>query len=186
MGFPGGTVGKESTCKVKDLGSIPGLGRSPGGGHGNPLQYSCLENPYGFCSPPPEEPGELQSVGSQRVGHDWATKHSATCHNKWPVSQKILRNSYRTHCGNAFSIVRNRKAQNVGEQKEYLQRLFFFSLPATPFLIPCFRMIVCLSKCVWQLGKHKRKNKDKNHLRMTSVVLLCLNFVIRLGFCSEL
>ena len=37
--------GKESTCNAGDLGLIPGLGRSPGGGHGNPLQYSCLENP---------------------------------------------------------------------------------------------------------------------------------------------
>ena len=45
LGFPGGSNGKESTCSVRDLGSIPGLGRSPGGGHGNPLQYSCLENP---------------------------------------------------------------------------------------------------------------------------------------------
>ena len=44
-GFPGGSDGKESTCNVGDLGSIPGLGRSPGGGHGKPLQYSCLENP---------------------------------------------------------------------------------------------------------------------------------------------
>ena len=44
MGFPGGLDGKESTCNAGDLGSIPGLGRSPGGGHGNPLQYSCLEN----------------------------------------------------------------------------------------------------------------------------------------------
>ena len=43
-GFPGGSVGKESTCNAGDLGTIPGLGRSPGGGHGNPLQYSCLEN----------------------------------------------------------------------------------------------------------------------------------------------
>ena len=43
----GGTDGKESTCNVGDLGSIPGLGRSPGGGHGNPLQYFCLENPHG-------------------------------------------------------------------------------------------------------------------------------------------
>ena len=40
-------VVKKSTCKVGDLGLIPGLGRSPGGGHGNPLQYSCLENPHG-------------------------------------------------------------------------------------------------------------------------------------------
>ena len=44
-GFPGASDGKESTCNVADLGSIPGLERSPGGGHGNPLQYSCLENP---------------------------------------------------------------------------------------------------------------------------------------------
>ena len=40
-------LGKESTCNVGDLGSIPGLARSPGGGHGNPLQYSCLENLQG-------------------------------------------------------------------------------------------------------------------------------------------
>ena len=44
-GFPGGSEGKASACKVGDLGSIPGLGRSPGEGNGNPLQYSCLENP---------------------------------------------------------------------------------------------------------------------------------------------
>ena len=44
-GFPGGSDGKESTCNVRDLGSIPGLGRTPRGGHGNKLQYSCLENP---------------------------------------------------------------------------------------------------------------------------------------------
>ena len=44
MGFPGGSDGKESACNAGDLGSIPGLGRSPGEGIGNPLQYSCLEN----------------------------------------------------------------------------------------------------------------------------------------------
>ena len=43
-GFPGGSDGKESACNVGDLGSIPELGISPGGGHGNPLQYFCLEN----------------------------------------------------------------------------------------------------------------------------------------------
>ena len=42
-GFHGGLDSKESTCNAGDLGSIPGLGRSPGGGHGNPLQYSCLK-----------------------------------------------------------------------------------------------------------------------------------------------
>ena len=47
MGFPGGSDGKESTCNVGDLGSVPGLGKSPAGGHDNPFQYSCLENPHG-------------------------------------------------------------------------------------------------------------------------------------------
>ena len=54
MGFPGGSDGKESTCNAGDLGSIPGLGRSPGRGHGNLLQYSCLEKSSGA-----EEPGGL-------------------------------------------------------------------------------------------------------------------------------
>ena len=45
QGFPSGSVGKESAYNAGDLGSIPGLGRSPGEGNGNPLQYSCLENP---------------------------------------------------------------------------------------------------------------------------------------------
>ena len=46
-GFPGGSDGKASACNVEDPGSIPGLGRSPGEGHGYPLQYSCLGNPTG-------------------------------------------------------------------------------------------------------------------------------------------
>ena len=47
LSFAVGSDGKESACDRGDLCSIPGLGRSPGGGHGNLLQYSCLENPYG-------------------------------------------------------------------------------------------------------------------------------------------
>ena len=45
MGFLGGSDSKESACNIRDLGSIPGSKRSPGGGNGNPLQYSCLDNP---------------------------------------------------------------------------------------------------------------------------------------------
>ena len=45
MGFPGDSDDKESACNAGDLGSIPRLGRFPRGGDGNPLQYSCLENP---------------------------------------------------------------------------------------------------------------------------------------------
>ena len=54
--FPSGSVGEESACNAADPGSSPGSGRSPGEGHGNPLPYSCLENPHGQrrlvdCSP---------------------------------------------------------------------------------------------------------------------------------------
>ena len=45
MGFPGGSDGKESVCNARHLGSIPGSGRYPEEGQGNPLQYSCLEDP---------------------------------------------------------------------------------------------------------------------------------------------
>jgi len=47
LGFLGSSDGKGSACSAGVLGSIPGLGRSVGGGHGNPLLYSCLENPHG-------------------------------------------------------------------------------------------------------------------------------------------
>ena len=70
MGFPGSSAGKESACNEWDLGSIPGLGRSPGGGHGNPLQYSCLENPHGQRRLVGYSPW-----GSQKVRYDWVTKH---------------------------------------------------------------------------------------------------------------
>ena len=66
LAFPGGSDSKESPCNAGDLGSIPGLGRSPGGGHGNPLQYFCLENPT--------DRGASRAIAmwSQRVGHtEW-------------------------------------------------------------------------------------------------------------------
>ena len=68
MGFPHSSVGKESACNAGDLGSIPGLRRSPGEGNGNPLQYSCLRNPI--------DRGAWRSIahGVTRVGHYLGTK----------------------------------------------------------------------------------------------------------------
>ena len=69
--FPCSSDGKKSACMEGDPGdpcSIAELGRSPGDGNGNPLQYSCLENPHEQRSL-----AGLQSMGLQRVGHDWAT-----------------------------------------------------------------------------------------------------------------
>ena len=75
MGFPGGAEGKESTCHVGDLGVITGLGRFPGGGHGNPLQYFCLEN---------------QSHGQRSMM--WATVHGVT------KSRTLKQLSMHTEC----------------------------------------------------------------------------------------
>ena len=68
--FPGSLVCKESACSAGDPGLISGLGRFPGGGNGNPLQYSCLENPM--------DRGAFRATvhGVARVGHDLVTKSS--------------------------------------------------------------------------------------------------------------
>ena len=70
MGFPGGSVVNNPPSMQEtriDMGSIPGSGRSPGGGNGNPLQHSCLENSMD------RRAWWLQSMGSQRAGHYWVT-----------------------------------------------------------------------------------------------------------------
>ena len=86
-GFPGSSVGKESACKAGDLGSIPGLGRSPGEGNGNPLQYSCLENPMD------REAWQATVHGVPRVVHDSATKPSPQA--LWSRSLKQQQSSER-------------------------------------------------------------------------------------------
>ena len=70
MDFPGSSVGKESTCNIGHPSSISGLGRPPGGGHGNPLHYSCLENPHGQRSLAGYSPW------GRRIRHNWVTEHS--------------------------------------------------------------------------------------------------------------
>ena len=68
MGFPHSSVGKESDCNAGDPGSIPGFRRYPGEGNGNPLQYSCLENPMD------REAWQATVNGVRRVGHNLETK----------------------------------------------------------------------------------------------------------------
>ena len=79
----GSSVGKESACNAGELGSIPGLGRSPGEGNGNPLQYSCLENPM--------DRGTWWATvhGVTRVEHDLATKPPPWKENKYYVAVDI-------------------------------------------------------------------------------------------------
>ena len=80
LGFPGGSDGKESACNAGDLGSITGLERSPGEGHDNPFQYSCLENPHRqrcLAGYSPQSHKELDTIEQLRflsmlpIGHPW-------------------------------------------------------------------------------------------------------------------
>ena len=73
-GLPRGSVVKNLPANAGDAGSIPGLGRSPGVGNGNSLQYSCLENSMD------RETGGVWSKGAQRVGHNWAHTHPCIYH----------------------------------------------------------------------------------------------------------
>ena len=68
VAFPDGSEVKNPAANAGDLGSFPGSGRSPGEGNGNPLQYSYWKIPW------TEEPGGLQSMGSQRSGHNLVAK----------------------------------------------------------------------------------------------------------------
>ena len=85
LGFHGGSDDKESACNMRDLGSIPGLRKSPGGGHGNPFQYSCLENPHGQSS--------LAGYSPWGCKESYMTEKLSTARNK-PMCQSRFRNMY--------------------------------------------------------------------------------------------
>ena len=76
LGFPSGLVGKESACSAGDLGSLPESGRSPGEGNGNPLQYSCLQNPMDRGAWQATVHGVAESDMTERV-HMWSIFPSA-------------------------------------------------------------------------------------------------------------
>ena len=126
---------KASVCNTGDLGSIPGLGRSPGGGHGNPHQYSCLENPHGQrrlagCSP----------WGSQRVRPDWATQHSTAQKPaliRWLFEQRS--EGCRKHCRHLRTPGKgNSKYKDHGGKKRlFFYNTFYFYLFSGLFLITC-------------------------------------------------
>ena len=88
MGFPGGSDSKESSCTVGDLGSVPGVWRSPGGGHGDPLQYSCLENPHGQRSLVGYSPSGCKELGTtERLTLSLLPSPSSVSH---PSTQYIM------------------------------------------------------------------------------------------------
>ena len=101
--FPGGSNDKESICNAGDWGSIPGLEDSPGEGNGYPLQYSCLETSW------TKEQGGLQSVGLQRVGHNWET----IMNNHQPKKKKKDRFQRQNNC------LKQQKALHSSLKKRY-------------------------------------------------------------------
>ena len=91
LGLPCGSELNNPLANARDTGLILGSGRSLGAGNGNPLQYSCQKIPR------TEEPGRLQSTGSQRVRHNWANKqqYQVMCHKNHIITdQKYKGNSY--------------------------------------------------------------------------------------------
>ena len=107
-GFPGGSDGKESACNAGDLGSILELGKSPGGGHINPLQYSCLENPYGQRSLVGYSPwGPKESGTTERLSSHMCMAESLCCS---PETTTALLTGY--------TPIQNKKFKAWGKKKE--------------------------------------------------------------------
>ena len=100
MGFPGGLDGKESACNVGDLGMIPGSGRSPGEGNGNPLQHSCLENPI---------------VGGAWQSTVYGVTKSRTQLNDFTITITVTASLDM----NVFKVI-NMHSQNVSEKSKHL------------------------------------------------------------------
>ena len=127
----GGSDSKESACNAGDLGSIPGSGRSPGGGHGNPLQYSCLEYPHGQRSLTGYSPcGHTESDTTEGLSH---TQHMKGI--KPLISQRTLRDnllscllSLLNHTGKSLNKfpTKQETTQSLPENQQCLATPFHF------------------------------------------------------------
>ena len=113
LGFPGGSDGKESVCNAGDLGLIPGLGRSPGEGNGNILQYSCLENPM--------DRGAwwdaVHGVSKSQTQLEWLTQtHTNTTHSSFCIYGGLLFSWKHRHLNFRFIcllILRKKKCCHI-------------------------------------------------------------------------
>ena len=97
--IPGGSDSKAFAYNAGDPGSIPGLGRSPGEGNGNPLQYLAWKIPW------TEKSGRLQSMGLQRVGHNWVTSLTFSLPYRTPGKTTLV--TRRTFAGKVISLLSN-------------------------------------------------------------------------------
>ena len=133
LGFPGGSDGKESDCNAGDLGLIPGSGRSPGGGHDNSLQYSCLENPHGQRSLAGYSPWGRKESDMAELLSTVEPQHYVEpvdiCYILWVQNQNTVMPTY------TFSLFYTRRLIDVGTfclvykllNTNYIQYMFFLS-----------------------------------------------------------
>ena len=107
---PDGSVVKNLPANAGDSGNvglIPGSGGSPREGNGTPLQYSCLDNLIA------EEPGKLQSIGLQRVGHNWATEYIAKPVMRFPFLASDWLGSWKNHTSIEHKKILDKMSQNL-------------------------------------------------------------------------
>ena len=142
MGFPGGSEGEEFPCNVGDLDLIPGLGRSPRGEHGNPLQYSCLESPHGQRSligySPWNSPGQNTGVGSLSLLQGiFPTQESnpGLEHCRGILYQVSHKGSFQKDCANFCCRQRCKRVPAMVDSEQGKRiMLWTISIPTTDFI----------------------------------------------------
>ena len=164
-GFAGGLDGKESACNAGDLGLVPGLGRSLGGGHGNPLQYSCLENLHGQrslagCSPW----GRKEWDTTERL----STAHNAYC--KAPGGPQVFTRLPAEEC--VWLILSISKYYDPGSFSTFPASAQEMSFLGNPLAFLLHRSLYKMSVSFWgpQDGVLKGSHHSYSHRRCFSPV----------------
>ena len=155
LGFPGGSDGKESTCNAGDQSSIPELGRSPGGEHGNPLQYSCLENPHrqrSLLGYSPRGLKELDKTERLNTAHKTRTIIPSPNHTRIKGLQIIL--SIDT-LNSTYGLVNNKKNALMNSRTSFCHSVLTISLYSKQEIWDD-RLITSLRQCHGYLLSKKR------------------------------
>ena len=151
-----GSAGKESACNVGDLGSIPGLRRSPGGGQGNPLQYFYLKNPTDRGA------WQAKSLGSQRSGHNWS--NLACTHTCVFVVQNVTTEPWG-----------HRDQQSVVSVQWHYTDSVMAHFPGSPVVrTRHFHTGAWVQSLIRELRSHKLFGMAKTNQQTKSVMGLCL------------
>ena len=130
--FPGSLAGKESACNAGDPSSIPGSGRSPGGGHGNPLQYSSWRIPV--------DRGYIQPMGLQRVGHDW-------------IQRRALLLSFQSFSSICYFLENNQLEIVNMPRRHILGRHILLPYPGTKLSINIWGCMIGLCGAQWEFQR---------------------------------